>query len=83
MATTIQVVENLRIGKFVKIDGKSCEVESISFSQALTEKAALEALIEAMAEELKEQDVIGIGQNGQYYWRATGEPLVPDEDFED
>lgn len=83
MATTIQVVENLQIGKYIEIGGKRCEVEAVSFSQAITEKFTLEELMIAMSEELIEREIIRKDQAGSFYWIESGEPLVPDEPFED
>ncbi len=83
MATTIQVVENLNVGKFIEIEGKRCEVEAASFSQALTEKASMEELFQIMSEELIDQKIITKGQDGQFYWCESGEPLVSEEDYED
>ncbi len=83
MATTIQVTENLSVGKYIEVEGKRCEVEMVSFSQALTQKSALEELVNVMSEELIEQDIIGKRDDGSYYWRASGEALIADEDYED
>lgn len=83
MATTIQVVENIQVGKYIDIAGKRCEVEAISFSQAITEKCTLEELVTAMSEELIEREIIGKDQAGSFYWTESGEPLVPDEQYED
>lgn len=83
MATTVQLTENLRVGKYLEVEGKRCEVEAISFTPALTNKAMLEELVSVMAQELIEQDVINKREDGAYYWRASGENLIPDEDYQD
>jgi len=81
MATTIQVVENLSVGKFINIEGKRCEVETISFSQAITEKQGLERLLEFISDELITRGIIN-KKDGQYYWNDDGKPLIAEEDFE-
>ena len=83
MATTIQLTENLSVGKYLEVEGQRCEVEAVSFSQALTQKSALEELVAVMSEELVEQEIIGKDQAGSFYWKASGEPLIPEEDYED
>lgn len=83
MATTIQLTENLNVGKYIEVEGKRCEVEAVSFSQALTQKSAFEELIKVMSEELIEQEIIGKRKDGTYYWRESGEALIPDEDYLD
>lgn len=83
MATTIQVVEDLELSKFVSINGKRCEVESFSFSAAISQKNALEELVSVMAEELIENNVISKDDLGTYYWAETGEPLIPEQPYED
>ena len=82
MATTVQVVENLTVGKFINIEGKRCEVEAISFSQAITKNQGLEELLEVMSDDLITRGVIN-KKDGQYYWSEDGEPLIAEEDFED
>lgn len=83
MATTIQVTENLSVGRYIEIEGKRCEVEVVSFSGALTKKASMEELLAVMTEELIERDIIAKGDDGSLYWKESGEPLVPHEDWED
>ncbi len=83
MATTIQVVDNLSVGRYIEIGGQRCEVEAVSFSQAITNGQANEAMMNAMANELIELKVIRKGEDGQYYFCEDGAPLVEDEDFED
>ncbi|GHX29980.1 TPA: hypothetical protein AB5C23_001254 [Vibrio cholerae] len=83
MATTIQVVENLTIGKFIEIEGKRCEVEAISFTPAITENARLEELLDAMSDELISLNLIDRDEAGNFYWTETGESLVQDEPYED
>ncbi|HCG7597288.1 TPA: hypothetical protein NJ434_004020 [Vibrio parahaemolyticus] len=83
MATTIQVVEDIPVGRFIEIEGKRCEVEAISFSQALTEKASQEELLKVMTEELLEQGLIAVDQVGAYYWKESGEYLIADSDYDD
>lgn len=82
MATTIQVVENLRVGKFIEIEGKRCEVEMASFSQALTEKAVQDELFKVMKDELIDRGIIK-EDVGQLYWCESGEPLIAEEEYED
>ncbi len=83
MATTIQVVEDLTVGRFFEIEGQRCEVEAISFSPAITEKASQEELLKAMRAELLSLKLIAVDQCGEYFWTETGEYLVPDEDYDD
>lgn len=83
MATTIQVVENIRVGRYIDIGGQRCEVEAISFTPAITEKASHEALLEVMKSELLNLKIIDIDQGGQYYWKESGEHLVPDTEYQD
>ncbi|WP_274882425.1 hypothetical protein [Vibrio harveyi] len=44
MATTIQITEDIEVGRFIDIAGQRCEVEAISFSPAITEKNAQESV---------------------------------------
>lgn len=83
MTTTIQVVENLRVGKHVTIDGQRCEVERTSFSQAISQKMAFEELNKIMAAELLERKVIEQDKTGVFYWVESGEPLVPEVEYQD
>ncbi|HHY0551900.1 TPA: hypothetical protein ACVU5P_004219 [Vibrio parahaemolyticus] len=82
MATTIQVTENLRIGKYVEINGKRCEVEKVSFTQALTVKDGLEELFNALTERLIDDGVVKV-VNSQYFWCDNDEPVVSDELYSD
>ncbi|KAB0482375.1 hypothetical protein F7Q91_02930 [Vibrio chagasii] len=82
MATTIQVVENLRVGKNVTIDGQRCEVERTSFSQAISQKMAFEELNKVMADELLERKIIGRDKTGVFYWVESGEPLAPEVEYQ-
>ncbi|HAS6258254.1 hypothetical protein [Vibrio vulnificus] len=82
MATTIQVVEDLTVGKFIDIEGKRCEVEAFSFSQALTEKMAQDEIFQVMKNYLIEEKII-TDKNGQLYWCDSDESLLPEEDYED
>ncbi|SHO54367.1 hypothetical protein [Vibrio quintilis] len=75
MTTTIQISEDIRVGRQIEIDGSLCNVEAISFTPAIEEKSKLEQLIEVMSEELIEQETIGKRDDGSFYWRASGEPL--------
>ncbi len=83
MATTIQVVENLRVGRYVEIDGVRCEVEAVSFCQAITNSQATEELLEVMAAELMARGVIEKEADGRYFYCEDGSPLIADDDFED
>ncbi|HIF9337805.1 hypothetical protein [Photobacterium damselae] len=83
MATTIQIVENLRIGRYIEVDGQRCEVERSSFSKAIDRKLALEELVLVMSTELLERKVIAKDQAGVFFWVETGEPLIPEDEFED
>ncbi len=82
MATTIQITENIRIGRYIEIDGKRCEVERSSFSKAIDQKFTLEELVDVMSKELIRREVIK-ADNGSYYWVETGEPLIEPQDWED
>ncbi|HFQ5115452.1 TPA: hypothetical protein ACGU7D_004261 [Vibrio vulnificus] len=82
MATTIQIAENLRLGKYIEIAGRHCEIEEVSFTQALTRKKSLEELMEVMSSALISRGIIK-EERGSYYWIENGEPLIPEEDFED
>lgn len=82
MTTTIQVSENLTISKYMEINGVRCEVEAASFTPAIFEGQANEELLKVMADELIERNVIK-EERGQYYFCESGEPLIPDEDWED
>lgn len=81
MTTTIQVAENLTISKYMEINGVRCEVEAASFTPAIFEGQANEELLKVIADELIERNVIK-EERGQYYFCASGEPLIPDEDWE-
>ncbi len=83
MATTIQVVEDLTISKFIEIEGQRCEVEAFSFTPAITENARLEELLVAMSDELISLSLIARDESGNFYWRETGELLVQDEPYDD
>lgn len=83
MTTTIQVVDNLQIGKYVTIDGKRCEVERTSFTPAISQKMSFEELIKVMSDELLKQNIIGKDDAGAFYWIETGEPLIPELDYQD
>ncbi|MGR5365929.1 hypothetical protein [Photobacterium damselae] len=83
MATTIQLVENLTVGKFVEVDGMRCEVEAVSFSQSITESAAQEELLDVMKAELLKRNIIDCDQSGIYFWVESGENLIPDQDYGD
>ncbi|MFA0631004.1 hypothetical protein AB4589_25160 [Vibrio sp. 10N.222.49.A3] len=82
MATTIQVTENLNIGQHADINGQRCEVEAVSFYQAITAGHAAEELMNVMAHELIQREIIKV-EGGQYYFCEDGEPLIADEQFED
>ncbi|PMS91925.1 hypothetical protein [Vibrio parahaemolyticus] len=82
MATTIQVAEDVRIGAFINIEGKRCEVEAASFTKALTEKASQEELLNVFTEYLTDEGVIKL-VDSQYVWCDSNQPVVPDEDYED
>lgn len=82
MTTTIQVAENLTISKYMEIDGVRCEVESASFTPAITIGQTNEELLKVMADELIDRGVIK-KEYGQYYFCESDEPLIPDEDWED
>lgn len=71
MATTIQVVENLTVGKFIEIEGQRCEVEAISFTPAITENAHLEELLDAMSDELISLNLIDRDEAGNFFWKET------------
>ncbi|MGR5557875.1 hypothetical protein ACQKQC_16520 [Vibrio fortis] len=64
IATTIQIVEDISVGRFIDIEGKRFEVEaisiSISISQAITVKASQEGLLEVMKTALQERDLIDV-----------------------
>lgn len=83
MTTTIQVVDNLRVGKYVTIDGIRCEVERTSFAPAISQKMSFEELIKVMSDELLKQKIIGKDDEGAFYWIETGDPLVPELDYQD
>lgn len=83
MTTTIQVVENLTIGKHVNIDGKRCEVERTSFVPAISQKMAFEELVKVMSGELLERNIIGQDTTGAFYWIDSGEPLIPEVEYHD
>ncbi len=83
MATTIQVVENLRVGRYIEVDGQRCEVERSSFSKAIDRSFTLEELVSVMSEELLKRDVIARDQAGTFFWKESGEPLIPESEFED
>ncbi len=83
MATTIQVVENLTVGKFIEIEGQRCEVEAFSFSPSITENARLEELLAAMSDELISLNLIDRDVVGNFFWTETGESLVQDEPYDD
>lgn len=83
MATTIQLADNLSVGKYIEVEGKSCEVEAFSFTQALTQKAMLEEHVNVMSQELIERDIIGRREDGTYYWCESGEVLIPEEEYQD
>ncbi|HBI3715633.1 TPA: hypothetical protein K4M41_004450 [Vibrio parahaemolyticus] len=83
MATTIQVVENLQVGRFVNIDGQRCEVERVSFSMAICEKMAFEEMFIVLSKEMSKRGLISQGDDNNWYWTDTGEPIVPVEDWED
>ncbi|CAH7152361.1 hypothetical protein [Vibrio alginolyticus] len=57
IATTIQIVEDISVGRFIDIEGKRFEVEAISISQAITVKASQEGLLEVMKTALQERDL--------------------------
>ncbi|OEF61221.1 hypothetical protein A1OW_20330 [Enterovibrio norvegicus] len=83
MATTIQVVENLKVGRYVNIDGKRCEVERVSFSMAICEKMAFEEMFTVLSAEMHSRGLIKKGDDDNWYWSDSGEPIVPHEDWED
>lgn len=83
MATTLQIVENLRTDKYVTIDGKRCEVERVCFSQAISQKMALEELVKVMSDDLLERKVISRDKTGTFYWVESGEPLIPETEYQD
>lgn len=82
MTTTIQVAENLTISKHMEINGVRCEVEAASFTPAIFEGQANEDLLKVMADELIERNIIK-EEHGLYYFCESGEPLIPDADWED
>ena len=82
MATTIQVADDLILAKYIDIGGKRCEIESFSFSRAITEKACLESLYQVMSDEMIDRGII-FKKDGQYFWSEDGLPLIGDEDYED
>ena len=83
MATTIQVVEKLTVGRFVTIDGQRCEVERASFSKAIDEKMAYEELFAALIHEVHKRGLVKQGDDEQWQWVDSGEPIVPQQDWED
>ncbi len=83
MATTIQVVENLRVGRYIVIEGQRCEVERSSFSKAIDQKFALEELVLVMSEELQNRGIIKKDQAGTFFWTDSGEPLIQEDQYED
>ncbi|EKO3414745.1 hypothetical protein N2V14_004097 [Vibrio fluvialis] len=83
MATTLQLVENVRTGRFVTIDGQRCEVERASFTKAIDEKIASEELFTAMIQGAHNRGLINQDDDRQWCWVDTGKPLVSSEDWED
>lgn len=78
MATTIQVVENVTIEKYVDINGVRCEVEAVTNELTITQSRANEELLRAMASTLLMMNVIQKREDGQYYFVESGKPLVPE-----
>lgn len=83
MATTIQVAENVEVGKYVDINGTRCEVEAVTNELTITQSRAKEDLILAMASTLLVMNVIRKDKNGQYYFVESGNPLVPEVAYTD
>ncbi|EKA7348924.1 hypothetical protein [Vibrio vulnificus] len=83
MSTTIQVVENVTVKRFVTIDGQRCEVERASFSKAIDEKMAYEELFVALIQEVHKRGLVKQGDDDQWFWVDSGEPIVPQQDWED
>ncbi|WJT09266.1 hypothetical protein [Vibrio harveyi] len=83
MATTIQITEDIEVGRFIDIAGQRCEVEAISFSPAITEKNAQEEVLKSLTERLLEEQVIEVDHMGQLFWKESGTPVVSDEPWDD
>ncbi|PSV01025.1 hypothetical protein [Photobacterium kishitanii] len=83
MATTIQIVENLQVGKYVEIDGKHCEVEAVSRSLAITEKSIYKDLFEVMSNELLSREIVTKDRTGTFYWTKNNKPLIVEDWYED
>ncbi|MCG9575430.1 hypothetical protein L1D14_04185 [Vibrio tubiashii] len=83
MTTTIQVVQDLKVGKYVVIDGTRCEVEHTSFTPAITQKLALTELVGAMSQELMERNIIKRDDTGSFFWVESGEPLIEETEYQD
>ncbi|HDI3289797.1 hypothetical protein [Vibrio cholerae] len=83
MATTIQVSENISVSKYIEINGQRCEVEAVSFSPAITEASAKDAIFQAMEQEMLERKIIQKNEDGQYVLCDSGDLLIPEEDWED
>lgn len=79
MATTIQVVENIQVGRFIDINGTRCEVEAISFNTAITNGNTNEELMRTMASLLIERDIIKVNSSGQYVFSENDQPLIQDD----
>ncbi|PSV00658.1 hypothetical protein [Photobacterium kishitanii] len=83
MSTTIQIAEDLSVGRFIEIKGQRYTVESVSFTKALTKNNNQEALLEVMKNELIERGAIDTDQAGQCFWMETGKYLVPENDLDE
>lgn len=82
MTTTIQIAEDIEVGRFIDIAGQRCEVEAISFSPAITERNAQEEVLKSLTERLLEEQVIEVDHMGKLFWKECGTPVVSDETWE-